>query len=400
MEDVRPGMYVHDLNVPWLEHKFLFNRFLLQNEKHIEKLKRENLLEILIDTEKGLDAANAPTEEEAEAALMDKMIESVSGQGSAPTAAKKKDRWADSKQVHAEAVKLAASIFNDARAGKQNRAMHAVPAVTSIADAVLADDGALVSLCRIKNRDDYTFQHCVSVSALLMTLCNSIGGFSGDELIQIGFGGLFHDVGKMKIPNSILNKPGRLTEGEFETIMAHVNDGLDYLRGERCLSEPVLRIVAEHHERCDGSGYPRGLSKGQISKVGQMAAIMDVYDAITSIRAYRSALEPTVALKRIYEWGGRHFDADLVHSFVKAMGIYPVGSLVRLHSRRLAVVIRQGGENLLQPLVRIVYNAAKGHRIPPQDLDLASPGCQDHIVCNETPENWGLDPIKLIAKGT
>jgi len=399
MEDVRPGMYVHDLNVPWLEHKFLFNRFLLQNEKHIEKLKRENLLEILIDTEKGLDAVNAPTEEEAEAALMEKMIGSVSGRGSEPAAAKQKDRWAESKQVQAEAIKMVASIFNDVRAGKQNKAMFAVSAVTSIADAVLGDDGALVSLCRIKNRDDYTFQHCVSVSALLMTLCNSIGGYSSDDLIQIGFGGLFHDVGKMKTSNSILNKPGRLTEKEFETIMAHVNDGLDYLRGERCLSEPVLRIVAEHHERYDGSGYPRGLSKGQISKVGQMAAIIDVYDAITSRRAYRSALEPTVALKRIYEWGGRHFDAGLVHSFVNAMGIYPVGSLIRLHSGRLAVVIRQGGENLLQPLVRIVYNAAKGHRVPSQDVDLASPGCQDHIVGDETPENWGIDVMKYIAKG-
>jgi len=393
-------MYVHDLNMPWMEHGFLFGRFLIHSDKQIERLLRGNIAEVLIDTERGLDAKNAPTAEEAEAALMNEMIGAVSQQTRESAAAKQKINLAESKRVRTQAIKVVTGILNDVRIGKQGQPSSALPVVKNIADAVLGDDGAMVSLCRIKNRDDYTFQHSVSVSALLITLCNSIGGFSDTELTHIGLGGLLHDVGKMKTPDSILNKPGPLTEEEYEIMKKHVNDGLDYLRGERGLDESVMRITGEHHERHDGSGYPKGLSKDQISKVGQMAAIIDVYDAITSIRVYHAALEPTMALKRIYEWGGRHFDMTLVHSFIKAIGIYPVGSLVRLQSGKLAVVISQGAEHMLQPFVRIVYNAAKGHRVPIQDVDLSAPNCQDQIVGYEMPESWGISPIKFIEKGT
>jgi hypothetical protein len=129
-----------------------------------------------------------------------------------------------------------------------------------------------------------------------------------------------------------------------------------------------------------------------------MASIVDVYDAITSIRVYHKALEPSNALKRMFEWSGRHFDGTLVHSFIKAIGIYPVGSLVRLKSGRLAVVLRQGEHNLLSPFVRIVYHAVKGHRLPVQDINLGSANCQDHIVGYELPVSWGIDPIKFIGK--
>jgi putative nucleotidyltransferase with HDIG domain len=397
--NLKVGMYIHDLNMPWMEHGFANNRFLLQDEKQIEKILKTGVAEVLIDTVKGDDDAHAPTQEEADAALMDRMMAATAMPKSLPNTAKMDTQWAESKKIHNEAVKVVSNILHDARIGKQVSIEQATPVVSSITDAVLGNDGTLVSLCRIKQRDSYTFQHSVSIATLLVTFCNSIGGYSSDQLIEIGLGGLFHDAGKMRIPDAILNKPGRLTDQEFAIMRSHVTEGVKYLRLSGGLSESVLKIVAEHHERFDGSGYPKGIAHNAISKIGQMASIVDVYDAITSIRIYHTALEPSDALKRMFEWSGKHFDAPLVQEFIKSVGIYPVGSLVRLESGRLAIVLRQSEESMLHPLVRVVYNAAKGHRLPPQDIYLASPGCQDQIVGYEIPANWGIDPMKFIGKG-
>jgi HD-GYP domain-containing protein (c-di-GMP phosphodiesterase class II) len=184
--DLKPGMYVHDLNVPWLEHGFVLNHFLLQHERQIEKIIRANILEVLIDTEKGIDADHAPTLEEAESALMDEMIEAVSELSVESVASQLKVQLAESKQIQGEAEKLVSNVLKDVRLGKQVSVNQAIPVVTNIADTVLKNDGTLVSLCRIKHRDTYTFQHSVSVSALLVTLCHSLGGFSSDDLIEIG----------------------------------------------------------------------------------------------------------------------------------------------------------------------------------------------------------------------
>ena len=397
--DLKMGMYIHDLNVPWLEHGFARSRFMIQNEEQIEKILNAGISELYIDTKRGLDATHAITKQEAEAASMDKLMDIASGAINEAVADRfDEKKWVESRQIHTEAVKVIANVMHDARIGKQVNVEQATPMVVNITDAILGNDGTLVSLCRIKQRDSYTFQHCVSVSALLVTFCNSIGGFSENNLIEIGLGGLFHDIGKMKIPGQILNKPGSLTEAEFAIMRTHVTEGVDYLRAGRSFNEATLKIVAEHHERFDGTGYPKRISRNAISLLGQMTSIVDVYDAITSVRCYHTALEPPDALQRMFEWSGKHFDETLMHQFIKAIGIYPVGSLVRLKSGRLAVTIRQGEKSLLQPLVRVVYDAWHGCRLPPTDVDLASRACQDQIVGYESSSKWGINPIEFIGK--
>jgi putative nucleotidyltransferase with HDIG domain len=397
--DLRVGMYVHDLNMPWLEHGFARNRFLIHSDSEIAKILQLNSSEVLIDTVKGIDEAHSPTLEEAESALMDKMIDVATAPINDAKAANSALTWIESQRIHSEAVKVVSDILGDARIGKQVDAEQAAPVVASIADAVLQNDGTLLSLCRIKNRDTYTFQHSVSISALLVTFCHSLGTFNSNQLIEIGLGGLFHDVGKMKIPSEILNKPGRLTDEEFAVMRSHVVEGVNYLQEGKNFSEAALRIVAEHHERFDGTGYPKGLLNDDISEIGQMTSIVDVYDAITSIRVYHSALEPSDALKRIFEWSGKHFDATLVQKFIKAIGIYPVGSLIRLDSDHLAVVLRQNEKNMLAPLVRIVFDAKTRHRLIPKTVNLAAPNCHNQIVGYETPDKWGIKPMQFIGKG-
>jgi putative nucleotidyltransferase with HDIG domain len=397
--DLRVGMYIHSLNVSWLEHGFGRNRFLIQNEKQIEKIMGTSASDVYIDTVKGIDEDYSPTLEEAESELMEKVIQIATEPEKDPIIEKLETKWAESRNIQAEASKTVSKVLNDVRVGKQVSIVQATPVVMNITDAVLGNDGTLVSLCRIKQRDDYLFQHSVSVSALLVTFCHSIGGFSNQDLLDIGLGGMFHDIGKMKIPSEILNKQTRLTEEEFAIMATHVPLGIEYLRSVGGANKSAIEIVGEHHERYDGTGYPRGVARNAISLLGQMASIVDVYDAITSVRAYPSkALEPSDALKRLFEWAGKHFNQTLVQKFIKVIGIYPVGSLVKLECGRLAVVLRQDEDNLLKPLVRIVFDTNLGHQLPPQDLNLASPGCQDHVTGYELPSKWGIDPFQFVGK--
>jgi HD-GYP domain-containing protein (c-di-GMP phosphodiesterase class II) len=209
---------------------------------------------------------------------------------------------------------------------------------------------------------------------------------------------MLHDIGKMRVPDHILNKPDKLTDPEFLIMKSHVVLGLETLRETPGISRTVIQVAGEHHERFGGSGYPEQLSGGEISQLGRMAAIVDVYDAITSNRIYHKGMEPPAALTKLFEWSEQHFDPELVQHFIQAIGIYPVGSLVRLASNRLAVVMEQGGHGLLFPTVRVVYDIQRGRKLAPVDLDLTDPVTGgDAILRNEEPENWGIDPFEYLT---
>ncbi len=159
-------------------------------------------------------------------------------------------------------------------------------------------------------------------------------------------------------------------------------------------------MAGEHHERFEGSGYPERIKGDEISQLGRMAAIVDVYDAITSNRIYHKGMEPPAALTKLFEWSDHHFDPELVQHFIQAIGIYPVGSLVRLDSDRLAVVMEQGSQGLLFPKVRVVYDIPRGRKDRPMDLDLSDPESGgDSIVRNEEPEDLGAQPLRYLHHG-
>lgn len=195
------------------------------------------------------------------------------------------------------------------------------PSVSKMTSSILRNGGALLSLCRIKDKDNYTFQHSVSVGALMVSFCNAMG-MSKEVIHHAGIGGMLHDIGKMKIPDRILNKPGKLTEQEFAVMKCHVVESKQILLQTTGISETAVLVAAQHHERHDGSGYPAGLKGEEISQLGQMAAIVDVYDALTSDRCYHKGMAPTDALRKIYEWSKFHFNPQLVQAFMRSIGIY------------------------------------------------------------------------------
>lgn len=389
LADLRTGMYVHDLNCGWLDHGFLRPRFLLRHDGQIQKMKDQGLNEIYIDTSRGADVAGAPTQEEIEHQLSRELQESgVGGMALAPGRVPQHEESAAARRILGEAGDVMEGLLADARLGRQVDFARTRPLVKEINASVLRNPGALLSLTRIKAADTYTFQHSVSICALLVAFTHAMG-MDAATVEEAGLGGLLHDLGKSKVPNEILNKPGKLTEEEFTTMKSHVTHSGLLLEGMPGISQMVIQIAGEHHEKVGGGGYPRGLAGDQISQIGRMAAIVDVYDALTSDRVYHKGKEPSEVLKRLLEWSGIHLDGELVQLFIRTLGIYPVGSLVRLSSQRLAVVVEQGGD-LLRPTVRVVYDIGKKTWPHPRDLDLAK--VPDQIVDYQEPGDWGVDP--------
>jgi len=393
VEDLKAGMYVHDLNCGWLQHGFLRQQFLLKHPGQIEKIRKQGLEEVYIDTTLGEDVDGAPDQVEIERGLDQQLKASASGGATlAPARVSQREEAATARRILGEATDVVEGLLLDVRLGKQVDPAKAGPLVKEINASVLRNPGALLSLCRIKEADTYTFQHSVSICALLVSFTNAMG-MDAATVHEAGLGGLLHDVGKMKIPNEILNKPGRLTEAEFTVMKSHAALSRELLSGVPGISEMVIRIAGEHHEKVGGGGYPKGLSGEDISQIGKMAAIVDVYDALTSNRVYHLGSEPTEVLKRLLEWSGTHLDGDLVQHFIRTLGIYPVGSLVRLSGGRLAVVVEQG-EDLLRPTVRVIFDSERKVPLPARDMHLDH--ATDQIVDYEDPAEWGLDPAALL----
>jgi len=397
-EQLRVGMFLHDLDCGWMEHPFLRNRFLIKNEDQIQRVIQAGIHDVYIDTAYGLDAENAPTAEEVREQIERQMVEVATQQIATPIRVSLAAEMGRAREIKDQASRLVRTVMRDVRLGKAVEMERVEPVVQSITESVLRNDSALLTLLRIKNKDDYTFLHSVSVGTLMVAFCRSVG--IDEETTRLaGLGGLLHDTGKALVPDEILNKPGRLTDAEFEVIKRHPRDGWDILRRTAEIGEVPLDITLHHHERVDGSGYPDKLAGDQISTLAKMAAIVDVYDAITADRCYHKGMPATDALRKLYEWSKFHFEPTLVQAFMRCVGIYPVGTLVRLESGRLGVVVAPHPENLLTPQVKVIFSTKSKAYVEPYVVDLGRPvgaGGADRIVGHEDPTAWKIDTMRVL----
>ncbi len=397
VSDLQVGMFIQDLNCDWMDHPFLRRQFALSNEGQIVKIREAGIREVYIDAARGVDGPGQDAVE-VERELDREMVAFAKAVAPRQRQTSMREEVASAQRIQGEANALIRDLMQDVRLGRQIQSERVEPVVEKITQSILRNSGALLSLCRIKNKDDYTFQHSVSVCGLQTAFARALG-LSPSDIHEAGIGGLLHDIGKTKVSDEILNKPGRLTDDEFRQIKCHVVESRRILEATPGISAIAVQVAAQHHERHDGSGYPLGLKAGEISQMGQMAAIVDVYDAITSDRCYHKGMEPTEAMRKIFEWSKFHFNPDLVHAFTRCIGIYPTGSLVRLESGRLAVVIGQCEGNLLKPLVRVIFSAKHNHYLPAEDVDLSKSlgrGGGDRIVQHENPENWGINIARFL----
>lgn len=392
LHQLKPGMFVHDLNCSWVVHPLFLTRFKVKSDREIEKIATLGVREVYIDSVLGDDLLDALTMDEVEQNVETELLQLVETVEGMPECRIPKDEEIKAAVgIHQRANQVIRNMMSDVRLGRQLERGGIEDAIEGIADSILRNSNALIQLSQIKNKDDYTFLHSVGVCALLTSFCNVLH-LGKDITRQVSIGALMHDIGKMQVPNEILNKPGRLSEMEFDEMKNHVVYGRDVVSGMECMTPIARTVLEQHHERYDGSGYPGGLKGQAISQFGQMAAIVDVYDAITAERVYHHAMAPVDALRKLQEWSKFHFNEELVWHFIRSVGIYPVGTLVKLESGLLGVVVEQNGADLLRPVLRVMYDAGKRWSVTPYTLDLAATAEHaDRIVSHEQPEHWGVD---------
>ncbi|MBV7543813.1 HD-GYP domain-containing protein [Acidovorax sp. sic0104] len=284
------------------------------------------------------------------------------------------------------------SMFQEARMGKAVDSSSARELVEEISDSVTRNPSALISLARLKTADDYTYMHSVAVCALMVALSKQIN-LNEEHTRSAAMAGLLHDLGKAAIPLEVLNKPGKLSNGEFAMVQSHPLRGYEMLKESGAVEDAVLDACLHHHEKLDGSGYPDKLKGDEISLIARMTAICDVYDAITSDRPYKRGWDPAESLRRMAEWTNGHLDPRLFQAFVKSIGIFPVGSLVRLTSGRIGVVVEQGRQSLVAPKVKVFFSTKSSLRFTPILVDLAERGCTEKVVAREDPHKWNFPDL-------
>jgi HD-GYP domain-containing protein (c-di-GMP phosphodiesterase class II) len=397
IEQLQLGMYVQDLNCDWMDHGFIRNRFLLKAQTDLERIRQLGIRELYIETEKGLDVSLAPTVSEVEAALeqgLAQVAETGVGEEHAVSLAEERNQ---AKRIHHEAIRIVSNLMEDARLGQQIDLEQVNPLVTEMVGSIFRNQDALLALTRIRRVGRYTFEHSVNVAVLMVSFARTLE-IERSLIHDIGLGALLHDIGKIQVPPAILNKPGQLTDEEFAVMRGHVVHTRDILARVAGIPLIALAVAAEHHERVDGSGYPDHKIGAEISIYGQMASIADVYDAITTERVYHKALEPHQALRKLLEWSNHHFDPHLVQQFIRCVGIYPVGTLVRLRSERLGVVVETGRKGLFHPVVRVFMDVRQRRYLTVQDVDLSDlgKGSEERIVSAESPEQWRIDPVDVL----
>lgn len=392
-------MYVHDFDCGWLDHPFARNQMMISSFEELRKVREAGVKSLFIDTDKGGGVQGAPSREEAEVSLEKEIVGMAKRANAAPAFVPLSDEIKRASKIKIDAQNVVREVMQDVRLGKAIKVDQVETVVQNITESIWRNPGALIGLLKIKTKDDYTFLHSVSVCTLLVAFCRSLG-FDEEITRQAGLGGLLHDVGKELVPDEVLNKPGKLSDKEFHLIKQHPQNGYDILLKESTVGSIPLDITLRHHERIDGSGYPGKLVGSDISQLAKMAAIVDVYDAITSDRCYHTGMSAPDALRKIFEWSKFHFDPTLVQAFMRCVGIYPVGTLVRLESGRLGVVTKAHQSNLLAPTVNVFFSTKSNTYIRPQEIDLARPyghGGADKIISHENPEKWQVDPMKFFA---
>jgi len=396
--ELRLGMYVHKLDGKWLEHPFWKSRFVLESTDDLQRLRSSGLAQCWIDVRRGPDVASAF--EPDSAATPARVVPAAALPRLSPVAAPQCPMPHELKAAAAifnrgrEAVM---AMFNEARMGHTVDAEGCLPLVDDIANSMQRNPGALVSLARLKTRDDYTYLHSVAVCALMVALARRLGMDEG-QCRQAGLAGLMHDIGKALVPLEVLNKPGPLTDAEYTIVRGHPEAGRCLLQEGQGATPEMLDVVLHHHERADGAGYPHRLSADQISQLARMGAICDVYDAITSNRPYKAGWDPAESIARMASWKGQ-FDTALFAAFVQSLGIYPTGSLVKLDSNRLAVVVEQNPGQLVAPVVTAFYSLRAQMRIAPRRLDVSRPDCQDRIVGRHVDEGAAFTGLNELWAG-
>lgn len=399
VKDMKLGMFICEFCGSWMEHPFWKTKFLLEDEKDRQAIITSGIKELWIDVNLGVDiedAVIARTPEEVARETESTLVQAGNARISEKVSLEEEINTAARLCTKSKAAVM--EMFHEARLGKAIHIEHAKELVEEISRSVLRHPHALISLARLKNADEYTYMHSVAVCALMIALARQLQ-LEENMVREAGVAGLLHDIGKIGIPMKILNKPGKLTDEEFAIVKSHPEVGSQILIDSHQVGPLVLDVCMHHHEKVDGTGYPHRLKGDSISIFAKMGAVCDVYDAITSNRPYKKGWSPAESIRKMAEWSKGHFDEAVFQAFVKTVGIYPTGSLVRLESGKLGVVVEQNETSLLTPKVKVFFSAKFKTPIMQETLDLSKLIGKEKIIGRESSEDWNFKNLDALWSG-
>jgi HD-GYP domain-containing protein (c-di-GMP phosphodiesterase class II) len=352
--ELKFGMYVASLDCPWTDTPFMFQGFVLETEEQLEILKKF-CKSVFVDEARSELSDLAPlkpfTPHYKVQVPVEREVEKA-------------------KAAHRSTQATVREMLHSVRVNRALDTSSIEQAVTSMTESVLRNPDALLLFSRLREKGDYLHSHALD-TAVYMTSFGRFLELSVEQISLLGYVGLMQDVGKLRVLDEILKKRERLTAAEMEQARRHVQHSVDILRETSGLPPEVAELAALHHERRDGSGYPKGLKGAEIGMIGCIAAIADIFDALTGERPYANAVSPSTALSMLYKWRGTLFDATLIEQFIRFVGIFPLGSVVEFNSGEIGIVIAQNLQKRLQPRVMVIRDPSGADLKPQKLLDLS-----------------------------
>ena len=393
--DLETGMYVSSLDRPWLETPFSLQGFQLESEEDVLRLQ-EYCQYVYIDSAKSVQdpaiirrkVRNRPRKSTQQLFSNRALKKYKDGSG-----------WGEEYPKAQAAVQVLSEgiddIFGRLAGGGSLDMVRVKKSVEPMIDSISRNPDACIWLARMKQEDKYTYQHSLGASIWAVALGRQLG-LPKSDLRSLAIGGLLFDVGKLGVETELLNTERPLTDDEFQQVRDHVKLGVDMIEGSGLMNQDVIDMITYHHERHDGSGYPKGIRGDDIPVFARIAAIVDCYDAITSHRSYARAIPPSTAIKMLYEWKDIDFQGELVEEFIQAVGIYPAGTLVELSSGEVAVVVAEYRTRRLRPQVMVLLGADKQALADIKTIDLRSrttmaDGKPLDITGSLEPDAYGID---------
>lgn len=375
VNDIRLGMYIDSLCGSWINHPFWRKAFLLDQQKDLDALLVCGTKELWIDTELGVDVESAAEQEIPDPDSVADTRKKVEVEPPVVLV----DELKRARKIYAQCRVAVTDMFK-MTCNKEGFSLDsALVLVDEIRKSTARNKNAFLSLTRAKNKEDYLCLHSIANCALMIMLGRQME-MDHETIITIGLSGLLLDIGNAGLPAQLLNKPGKLSQEEYDTIKTHPRRGWEILKEHR-LDNIVMDVCLHHHERMDGKGYPDGPPVDSLSLFARMAAICDTYDSLISDCYHRKGISPAKAIREMAKWQEGQFDKEVFHAFVRTMGIYPFGTLVKLKSGRVAMVEEQSNKSLSAPIVRVFFSINVNEPIFQEFVDLSK--VQDTIISVE-----------------
>jgi HD-GYP domain-containing protein (c-di-GMP phosphodiesterase class II) len=369
IDELEIGMYVSELDRPWEGTPFPIQGFCIRSGEDIKTL-RNLCKKVFID--RRFQSSNRLLDKSTGVVDLDLSKTAQHEKIPLPTPQVEYTETTSSEQElkvavikHENLVNRFRGLFTPFKSGKDLNIEELEAPITDMVESIIRNQNAFVRLTLLKGRDDYTYNHCINMSILAVTFGRHLG-LTKDDLRTLAWGGMFCDFGKAMVPHDLLNKAGHLSADEFKIVKRHITFSIEAVQSMEGFPIEALEMIHNHHERFNGSGYPKGLTGKQIPIFARMASIIDTYVAITSERQYARAISPHEAIRELYELRDVAFQPELVEAFIQAIGVYPVGTLVELSTGQVGIVISQNKIRHLKPKIMLILDHDKvAYKISP-----------------------------------